>query len=212
MTSAFVELRRKAQLFFPDASGIESGWLQKVLPLDGDLLAGVQKSRHASRLLRNAVAKHYQLVVPERESLKPEQQWLLLDTSKQRDIAKQLGIYACASYIRTAVTRVAVARLREYLGEEGYLTTVRAASDSHVLAVAGVQREGFDQAIAQQQIGRYISAHGIALLEQTLDSDDPFFALRMRFAFSPACWNMRPRGLSVDPARLGKLVIALSEY
>lgn len=208
MARTLSELGRKAQLFFPDASSVESGWLQKILPLNSDLLSGVQNSRHASRLLRKAVTKHYQLVVPERENLKPEQQWLLLDTSKQREIAKQLGIYACASHIRTAVTRAAVAQIRDFLGEEGYITTVRAATDADV---AGVQREGFDQAVAQQHIGHYIVAHGIALLEKTLDSDDPFFALRMRFAFPPACWNMRPEGLTVDPARLGKLVIALSE-
>ncbi|MGI9286948.1 MAG: hypothetical protein ACR2P1_16300 [Pseudomonadales bacterium] len=211
MASTFSELGRKAQLFFPDASSLEPSWLKKVLPLDSDLLSGVQKSRHASRLLRKAVAKHYQLVVPERESLKPEQQWLLLDTSKQRDIAKQLGIYACANHIRTAVTRTAVAQLRDYLGEEGYLTTVRAATDVDALAVAGVQRTEFDQAVAQQYIGRYIVAHGIALLEQTLDSEDPFFALRMRFAFPPACWNMRPQGLTVDSAQLSNLVNTLSE-
>ncbi len=211
MGNAFTDLRRRAALFFPDASNIEPGWLQKVVALDSELLKGVQKSRQASRLVRRAVSEHYQLVVPQRESLQREQLWLLLDHSQQRDLAKKLGTQVCRHNIRTTVTREAVAQLRDYLGEEDYLQTLRSAADSSGFAVAGVQREAFDQAVAQQHIGRYVTAHGVALLEQTLDTDDPFFALRMRFAFSPACWNMRPRGLTADMEQLRPFIIRLTE-
>jgi hypothetical protein len=55
--------------------------------------------------------------------------------------------------------------------------------------------------VQQGRLAEHIAGVGAALLEISAPQDT-FCRMRMRFVFSPTCWNARPRGIRVDGADL----------
>jgi hypothetical protein len=190
--------RRWADYLLPDAFSMQLGWLLELVRGDENLLAQIARSSTARRLLaRRAYAQH-RITVPARAALAPHQQWLLADHMQQLALARRLGLVAAQEFIRTTVDASAVCALRKELGEDGY----RAAIAGPGLVIDGLDRAAFAAALRGGRLGDHLVAVGAALLETTTQPDDAFARARMRFAFSPACWRSRPRGLRVDATQL----------
>jgi hypothetical protein len=193
-----VSLRRWLEFLVPDALGVHVDWARDLVRGDDNLLARVKQSGTARRLLSRQLHRHYEMAVPERVKLAPEQRWLLAEHSKQAALARALGIEALHDLIRTTVEAPLVAALRGALGEESY----RGAVATPGAPVTGIAREEFRAALGRGRADDYFVSVGAALLETTVQSADPFCRMRMRFAFSPSCWRSRPRGIEVDGAWL----------
>jgi hypothetical protein len=191
----------------PDALGVHIEWLHDLVRGDESLLARVKQSATARRLLTRNLHRHYEIAIPNRASLPPEQQWLLAGQPRQAALARALGIEALHDLIRTTVEAPLVAALREALGDEVYRHAVAASG----LPVTGITREGFRAAVRRGRVADYFVSVGAALLETTVQTSDPFYRMRMRFAFSPACWCSRPQGIGVDSALLATRIAELSE-
>jgi hypothetical protein len=194
--------RQWTDLLLPDALNTQLDWLRDLVR-DGNLLDHVRRSPTARRLLARETYARHGLVAPARTSLSQEQQWLLLNRQDQLTLARRLGIAALHDFIRLTVQARAVAALRKELGDEAY----RKATTQPALCVAGITRAPLDEAIERNRVGDYLVAVGAALLETTLPPDEPFYRLRMGFAFSPSCWHSRPRGLQVDPQALAARIV-----
>jgi hypothetical protein len=194
--------RRWVEFLLPDALSMHFDWLQDVTCGDQGLLTRVAQSPTARRLLNRTARRRHGIAVPARVDLAPHQQWLLLPHADQAALARRLGLDALRDYIRTAVRAPAVAALRRELGEEGYT----AALTGTALPVRGLDRTRFDAALERGGFAEYVVAVGAALLETTTATGDPFCRLRMRFAFSPACWRTRPRTIEVDAQELARRI------
>lgn len=199
--------RRWLEFLIPDALAVHVGWLRESIQGEEGLLSRVKSSPTARRLLTRSLHRHQEISVPARATLEPHQQWLMSDRTKQVTLARRLGIEALHDFIRTTVDGPSVAVLRKELGDEGY----RRAVIGPGLAVSPLEREGFGAALRRGQADEYFVSVGAALLETTTESGDPFCRMRMRFAFSPACWRLRPRGICVDRAQLAARVTALAD-
>jgi hypothetical protein len=189
--------RSWTDLLLPDGLNTQLDWLRDLVR-DGSLLEHVMRSPAARRLLARETYARHGLVAPSHASLTAEQQWLLLNRQDQLALARRLGIAALHDCVRLTVRASAVAALRKELGDEAY----RKATTQPGLDVAGLERAPLDAAVQRDRLGDYLVAVGAALLETTLPADEPFYRLRMGFAFSPSCWQARPRGLQVDPQAL----------
>ncbi len=199
--------RRWIEFLVPDALGVHIDWLRDLVRGEEGLLAQVTKSPTARRLLMRSLHRHLEIPVPERASLEPEQHWLLASHTRQLALARRLGIEALHELIRTTVEAPLVAILRKALGDDDY----RQALAGPGLPVTGLERAGFGAALRRGRPEDYFVSVGAALLETTARSGDPFCRMRMRFAFSPACWRARPQGIGVDSAKLATRVAELSE-
>jgi hypothetical protein len=186
--------------FLPDVLTMHADWLRDLVRGDNNLLAQVARSPTARRLLTRKAYKRYEIPVPSRSSLAANQQWLLSDPRQQAALARRLGLEASQELVRTTVDARSVAALRRALGEDGY----RAAMTGPGLRVEGLQRATFIEALQAGKLTEHLVAIGAALLETTTRESDSFARLRMRFAFSPACWRARPRGLRVDEGQLAR--------
>lgn len=193
--------RRWMSFLLPDALTVHADWLRKFTAGDGKLLAQIIRSRTARLLLTRRLYAQHGIAVPERATLRAEQQWLLAEHELQRALAQRLGRDALHESIRRTVRASAVAMLRDALGDEGY----RRALAGPGLAVEGLDRVAFETALQRGRIGEYFIAVGAALLETTTDGDS-FCNVRMRFAFSPAVWLCRPRGIRVDAQELARRI------
>jgi hypothetical protein len=189
---------RWLEFLVPDALGVHVEWVRDLVRGDESLLARVKQSATARRLLSRQLHRHYEVAVPERALLAPEQRWLLAEHSRQAALARALGIEALHDLIRTTVEAPLVAALRGSLGEVAYRNAVAAPAGP----VTGLTREDFRAAVGRGRADDYFVSVGAALLETTVQSGDPFCRMRMRFAFSPSCWRSRPRGIGVDGAWL----------
>jgi hypothetical protein len=202
-----VSARRWMEFLVPDALGVHIDWLRDLVRGEEGLLTQVTKSATARRLLTRSLHRHHELPVPERASLAPEQHWLLASHTRQVALARKLGIEALHDLIRTTVEAPLVAILRKALGDDAY----REALTGPGLPVTGLERSGFGAALRRGRPEDYFVSVGAALLETTARSGDPFCRMRMRFAFSPACWRARPQDIGVDGAQLATRVAELSE-
>ena len=193
-----MSLRRWLEFLVPDALGVHVEWAQDLVRGDESLLARVKQSATARRLLSRELHRHFEIAVPARATLAPEQRWLLAEHSRQAALARSLGIEALHDLIRTTVETPLVAALRAALGDEAYRNAVATPG----APVTGITREDFRAAVGRGRVDDYFVAVGAALLETTVQTGDPFCRMRMRFAFSPSCWRSRPRGIGVDDAWL----------
>lgn len=191
-------LTRWIEFLLPQATAMQPGWLRDLVAGDADLLAKIRHSRSARALLTRGAYRHHGFSIPGRATLEPHQQWLMLDHSRQRALARELAIQALSDVIRTTVRGTCIASLRKELGESRY----QQAIEQPALAVHGLNRAQFDEALRNGALAAFLLSVGAALLETTTRSGDPFCRLRMRFAFSPACWLARPHGLRVDGVEL----------
>jgi hypothetical protein len=196
--------RRWIGYLLPDALSMQPGWLRYFVRGSEDLLSQVTRSPLARRLLTRQAHEHYRIAVPPRASLAPNQRWLLGEQPQQQALARRLGLEALHGFIRTAVDAVAVTALRKELGDDGY----RAALAGPGLAVEGLDRAAFSAALRDGRLEEHAVSVGAAVLETTTRAGDPFAQLRMRFAFSPACWRMRPKALQIDEAELAARIEA----
>lgn len=197
-----MSVRRWVDFLLPDALALHVDWLRDSMQGDQALLARIARSPTARRLLTLDTYRRHQIAVPGRVQLGPQQQWLLLPHASQVALARRLGLAALCDSIRTTIRASSVASLRKELGEEGY----RCALQGSALPVRGLDRGAFDAAVERGGLGDYAVAVGAALLETTTDRGDRFCKLRMRFAFSPACWRARPQGIDVDPDELARRI------
>jgi hypothetical protein len=193
-----VNARRWVELLLPDAATVSFAWVRDLVHGDEGLLAKITQSPTARRLLSRNLRAQHRLATPANLSLAPHQQWLLNGHVQQAALARRLGIDALHERIRTTISAAPVAALRKELGEEGY----QQALAGPALDVTGLEHAGFAEALERGRLCDYLISVGAALLETTVSGTDPFCSLRMRFAFSPACWRARPRGLRVDAAQL----------
>jgi hypothetical protein len=191
----------------PDALGVHVEWARDLVRGDDNLLARVKQSATARRMLARQLHRHYEVAVPERATLAPEQRWLLAEHSRQAALARALGIEALHDLIRTTVEAPLVAALRAALGAEAYRNAVATPG----APVTGIAREDFRAAVGRGRADDYFVSVGAALLETTVQSGDAFCRMRMRFAFSPSCWRSRPRGVAVDRAWLAGRIAELAE-
>jgi hypothetical protein len=199
--------RRVLEFMMPDALAVHTDWLRDLVQGDAGLLAKLQRSLTVRRLLARKLYERHGLQVPARAALEPNQKWLLAGHAKQTELARSLGIEALHELIRTAIDGPTVAALRSELGDTAY----RRAIAGPGLAVMGVEPNDFRAALRRGRVGEYFVSVGAALLETTTCAGDPFCAMRMRFAFSPACWRQRPRGIRPDDARLAARIAELME-
>lgn len=190
--------RRLVDYLVPDAVSMQVGWLRDLVRADDNLISQIAKSPTARRLLTRKAHGQHKISVPARAALAPNQQWLLLDHRRQQALAKRLGLEAVHQFVRTTVDAASVAVLRKELGEEGY----RAAIAGTGLRVEGLDRAAFAAALSRGRFVEHVTAVGAAVLETTTRGGDAFASMRMRFAFSPACWHSRPKDLQVDEAEL----------
>jgi hypothetical protein len=202
-----VSLRRWLEFLVPDALGVHVDWARDLVRGDESLLARVKQSATARRLLTRQLHRHYEIAVPERATLAPEQRWLLAEHSQQAALARTLGIEALHDLIRTTVEAPFVAALRAALGEQAYRNAVAIPG----APVTGIAREDFRAALQRGRADDYFVSVGAALLETTVETGDPFCRMRMRFAFSPSCWRSRPRGIGVDSAWLAARIAKIEE-
>jgi hypothetical protein len=202
-----VKARQWVEFLIPDALAMQLDWVRGLVKGDDGLLAQISQSPTARRLLTRGAHKHLQIAVPARANLAPQQQWLLAAHPQQVSLARSLGIEALHEIFRTTVNARSVAVLKEALSEEGY----RRAIAGPGLLVQGLDRSEFDEAVQRGRLTEYITAVGAALLETTTQPGDAFCQMRMRFAFSPACWRARPRDIQVDPTLLHERIRALSK-
>jgi hypothetical protein len=189
-----VNARRWVGYLLPDAFSLQMDWLRELVRGDDGLLAQVARSPTARRLLTRTAYQRHQIPVPSRASLAPDQQWLLSDPRQQVLLARRLGLEALRDVIRTTIDAPSVAILRKTLGDDVYRATLAGPS----LAVEGLERASFVQSLKSGKLADHVTAVGVALLETTTQPSDAFARMRMRFAFSPACWNARPRNLHVE--------------
>jgi hypothetical protein len=197
-----VSMRRWAEFLLPDALGMQVDWLRDFVRGDRGLLAQIAGSPTARRLLNRNVYRQHKISVPGRVQLSPQQQWLLLPHAAQVALARRLGLDALHESVRTTVRATSVAALRKELGDDGY----RRVLAGRALPVSGLDRAAFDAALERGNFADYAVAVGAALLETTTQPGDPFCNLRMRFAFSPTCWRMRPRDIAVDREELARRI------
>jgi hypothetical protein len=190
--------RRWVEFLVPDALAMQLDWVRDLLKGDDTLLAQVARSPTARRLLTRGAHQRLHITVPSKGSLAPHQQWLLYAHPQQVLLARNLGTEALHDFIRTTVEARSVAILKEALGEDGY----RRAVSGPGLPTEGLDRSQFEEALKRGRLTEYITGVGIALLETTTLAGDPFCQMRMRFAFSPACWRARSRGVRVEDAQL----------
>lgn len=202
-----MSLRRWLEFLVPDALGVHVDWARDLVKGDESLLTRVKQSATARRLLARHLHRHYEIAVPDRATLAPEQRWLLAEHSRQAALARALGIEALHDLIRTTVETPLVASLRDALGEEAYRHAVATPGPP----VTGITREEFRAAVQRGRADDYFVSVGAALLETTVQTGDPFCRMRMRFAFSPSCWRSRPRGIGVDSAWLAARIGELAE-
>jgi hypothetical protein len=190
--------RRWVEYLIPDAISMQMEWVRDLTRGDTNLLKQIAQSPTARRLLTRTAHKRFEVPVPTRATLAPNQQWLLLDHRRQHALARRLALEALHDFVRTTVDAASVTVLRKELGEDGY----RAAMAGPGLPVEGLERPAFSTAVKRGRFADYVIGVGAALLETTTRSGDAFAALRMRFAFSPACWASRPRDLQVNETDL----------
>lgn len=183
-----------SRFFFPGVNDVHSGWLQPILGDDSRLMSLVTAGRHSRRLVAGSLFRHYKLNVPRRAELDECQRWLLLPPAQQRQLAQSLGAAACATTIRQAIAGPQVRALQAALGEDGYRDALRAST----LAVGGLDRRDLEATAHKGNVASYLTAVGIALLELSIPAEDRFARLRMRFAFPPLVWRLRPRELTLD--------------
>lgn len=198
--------RRWVEFLVPDALAMQLDWIRDQLKADDTLLAQITRSPTARRLLTRAAHQRLHITVPARGSLAQHQQWLLFAHPQQVLLARNLGTEALHDFIRTTVDARSVAVLKEALGEDGY----RRAVSGTGLPTEGLDRSQFEEALKRGRLTEFITGVGITLLETTTLAGDPFCQMRMRFAFSPACWRARPRGVQVDDARLHARILELA--
>jgi len=189
--------RQWLEFLLPEALTMQFDWIRNLVQGDRNLVARISRSPTAQRLLNRETYKLHQVVVPDRASLEPHQQWLLWSHDRQRLLARQLGVSALHGFIRTTIDARLVASFRQQLGDEGYKRALTAPA----LQVEGLDRAPLVQVVQQGRLAEHVAGVGAALLEISAP-DDSFCRLRMRFVFSPACWNARPRDIRVDEADL----------
>jgi len=196
-------VRRWVDSLLPDAESakLQLDWLRGITRGDRGLIASLVHSPTARRLLNRRVYRQHRIAVPGRVDLAPHQQWLLANHADQIALARRIGFDALHDNVRKTVRASSVAALKKELGDEGYKRVLAGPS----LPATGLTQAAFDAAIAKGQLEQYAIAVGAALLETTAPDDD-FSRLRMQFAFSPACWRMRPRGIEVDAATLAQRI------
>jgi hypothetical protein len=199
-----VSTRRLVDFLIPDALAMQFDWVRNAVRGDKNLLAAIAQSPTARRLLNRRVQSEHRIAVPGSVELAPNQRWLLSTPAQQVDLARRLGFEALRGFIRTAVRASHVGLLRKVLGEDGY----REALSGAALSVVGLERAHFDAALERGELADHAVSVGIALLETTTPADDSFCRLRMRFAFSRACWSSRPQNLCVDDAELARRLVA----
>jgi hypothetical protein len=202
-----VSARRWAEFLVPDALSVHIDWLSDLVRGEEGLLAHVARSGTATRMLTRRLYQRHGISVPARATLAPHQQWLLAVHTRQVALARTLGIEALHELIRTTVDATLVAKLRKALGDESY----RRVLANPGLTVTGLERASLTAALQEGRADEYFIAVGAALLETTVQSGDPFCRMRMRFAFSPSCWRIRPQGIGVEDAQLTARIIELTE-
>lgn len=188
----------------PRADAVDAGWLKKFLPTQ--LQSRRPLGRQTSRLLTRMLEKTHGLTVPSKLDIAAHERWLLLTISDQRKLALCLGCQACSNFIRTIVAKPQVNTLLRVVGEEQYSRLLNQSE----LVVDQILRKDFESALADDNIDCYFLGVGVALLELTLDRDERFFNMRMRFSFPPACWAMRPTSITTDIDKLRSLVVDLT--
>jgi hypothetical protein len=198
-------VRRWVDSLLPDveAAKLQLDWLRGIARGDRKFIAAIVQSPTARRLLNRRVYRQHRISVPGKVDLAPHQQWLLANHADQTALARRLGFDALQDNIRKTVRAAAVAAIKKELGDDGY----KQALTNPSLAVTGLTQPTFDAAVNKGQIEQYAISVGAALLETTVPADD-FSRLRMQFAFSPACWRMRPRSIKVDAAALAQKIAA----
>ena len=189
--------RQWVDFLLPGALTLHFDWIRDLVRGDHNLVARISRSPTAQRLLTRQVYRWHEIVVPDRASLEPRQQWLLWRHDRQRELARALGIEALREIIRTTVDAHLVTAIRQQLGEETY----RRALAGPALNVEGLERTQFVQSVQQGRLAEHIAGVGAALLETTAPGA-PFCRMRMRFVFSPTCWHSRPRNVRVDESEL----------
>ena len=198
-------VRRWVDSLLPDveAAKLQLDWLRGITRGDRNLIASIVQSPTARRLLNRRVYRQHRISVPGRVDLAPHQQWLLANHADQTALARRLGFDALHDNVRKTVRAASVAALKQALGDDGYKRLLAGPA----LAVTGLTQPAFDAAVSNGQLEQYAISVGAALLETTAPGDD-FSRLRMQFAFSPACWRMRPRTIKVDAAALAQRIAA----
>ena len=135
--------RRWVEYLIPDAISMQMEWLRDLTRGDTNLVKQIAQSPTARRLLTRAAHKRFEVAVPTRATLAPNQQWLLLDHRRQHALARRLGLEALHDFVRTTVDAASVTVLRKELGEDGY----RAAMAGPGLPVEGLDRSAFSTAV-----------------------------------------------------------------
>jgi hypothetical protein len=196
-------VRRWVDSLLPDAESakLQLDWLRGITRGDRNLIASIVQSPTARRLLNRRVYRQHRIAVPGRVDLAAHQQWLLAPHADQMALARRLGFDALNDNVRKTVRAASVAVLKKEMGEEGY----KRALTGPTLTTTGLTQAAFDAAVGKGQLEQYAISVGAALLETTAPGDD-FSRLRMQFAFSPACWRMRPRNIKVDAAALAQRI------
>jgi hypothetical protein len=198
MTAAVTTLDAKAKetldYFAMAAFRAHASWLAAVPP---PLFERAVRSSDGRKLMSRWLAFQLQLNIPVVPTLTEAERWLLLSRNEYAKMASALGAVLASTWVRTQVSRQAVARIQQALGEVNFAKVMAAPLvDTDPLLV-----EVLERATTAAELRNVLEACGVHALKQTLPSDDRKLVQRFRLAFAKR-WSEYDalEGMRVDPA------------
>jgi len=189
---------------------VDNSWLLPLGVSDDASLAAILSSRRGRRSLTLSLIEHYRLPSVPSEGLAPSHHWVLRGTTFLRALALRLGLLASADFVRTSVTREALAALHRTLGAAACGQAVEACIAPDAIQVHGLTRATFDAALQTGNIEPFLVRVGRRLLELALFDADDFARQRLRYAFEADSEKLAHFKLSVDNAQLSDTIATLA--
>jgi hypothetical protein len=159
------------------AARAHSSWLPAV---PAPLFERALRSRDGGRLMSRWLAFQLQLDVPTMPTLTDGERWLLETRGAYAKSATELGAILSSAWIRTQVSRQAVTRIQQALGDTHFAKAMAATPTAPINAMLAAVLE---RASSVEELRSTIEASGAHAMQQTLPNDDRKLASRFRLAF-----------------------------
>jgi len=124
------------------------------------------------------------------------------DLSGRAVTLPRIGAFACADPLRRAIERAELADVRRAIDDETYCGAL--AQD-----VALVQTDllaPYRDALETGDIGHFIPAMGLSVLQSVVPQDGAFMERRLRYYFSRKTWSLRQPHLTCNRDRFIDIV------
>lgn len=194
MTSHEIAWKSRAENAFAPLRSIHRSWLPDSLRQQTPLLDVAILGSTTRKMLYAHVAK---LCAPMRGDKIDAPAWGRGDYAAQRNTVLRLGAFACADPLRRTI-------------EQAELTEVRRAIDADVYREAVTQDGALVQsdvfaayrdALQAGDIGHFIAAMGLSVLQSVVPQDKEFVERRLRYYFARKAWALRQSNLTCNRDR-----------